>query len=625
MLERIREGSQGVWAMGILGLVILSFMFAGVGSYINSSGATVAANVNGEEITLDELEKAYQNERARMEQQYGDAFATLTSDAGYLQNFRKGILDRLIGEKLMDQAADNLGLRVSDEQIKKAIVSMNEFQIDGKFDNDRYLAILRQAGYQPSTFRDYMRVDMVRRQLSQSLIGSEFALLNEAQFAHMIQQQTRDLRYVTVPASKFNDKVEVSEEQISTYYQANISQFDTEEKVSLAYVELTLEDLMSDVVVTEQELSDYYQQNINDYRTSEERQASHILFESSEDDDSVLALAESVLAKVEDGGDFAELAKEYSSDTFSAENGGDLGWFGKGIMDPAFEEAAFELNAAGDVSSVVKSSFGYHIIKLTDVKPEEVTAFEDVKDEVTTKVKTSKAEEEFYALQLRIAEVAFEMPDSLEEVAAVANKSIQTTDLFTRVAPPQVVANPKVVASAFSDELIAEGVNSEVLELGTNHIMVVRVASHEEERTKALDEVNQQIKSTLLAEGAQQAARDWILDVKTQLANNEDITAKLDSMELSWEDKTAVTRNEAGVSRSIIEATFKLAENKTEVVDLITGDVSLVQLMKVNEGEAADSMQITSIQTQLASLKTQNLYSAVIESLRAEADIEILQ
>ena len=176
MLERIREGSQGPWAMGILALVILSFVFAGVGSYINSSASGAAASVNGDEIGINELERAYQNERSRMESQFGEAFATLASDAAYLQNFRRGILDRLISEKLLDQAAQELGLRVSDAQIKSAIVAMQEFQVDGKFDNDRYLAILRQAGFQTNNFRDYMRVDMVRRQLSQSLIATEFAL-----------------------------------------------------------------------------------------------------------------------------------------------------------------------------------------------------------------------------------------------------------------------------------------------------------------------------------------------------------------------------------------------------------------------------------------------------------------
>jgi peptidyl-prolyl cis-trans isomerase D len=625
MLERIREGSQGPWAMGILGLVILSFVFAGVGSYINSSASGAAANVNGEEIGLDELERAYQNERSRMESQFGDAFATLASDTAYLQNFRQGILDRLISEKLLDQAAQEFGLRVSDEQIKLAIVGMQEFQIDGQFDNDRYLALLRQAGFQTNNFRDYMRVDMVRRQLSQSLMGTEFALVGEAKAAYMMQQQTRDIRHLNIPASKFVDQVNISDDEILDFYQSNISQFDTQQKVSLSYVELVLDDLLSSIEVTDDELAEYYQQNLFDYRTDEERQAAHILFESADEDDAIATKAEEVLAKIQAGENFAELAKTFSSDTFSAENGGDLGWFGKGIMDPAFEDAAFSLANTGDVSGVVKSEFGYHIIKLTDVKPEQVNSFENVKQEITLKVKTLKAEERFYEISQRMSEVAFEVPDNLDEVADLAGKSISTTDLFSRANAPDVVSNPNVLSSAFSFELTEDAVNSEVIELGRNHIIVVRVAEHESERTKTIEEVKEQIQQTLAAQSAQQAARDWALELKVALANNDDVNPKLAALELSWEEKQAVTRNDPALSQTIVDALFKLSATDISVVDLITGDISLVQLTQVNSAAEVNAQQLTSLQNRLASSKSQIMYGAVIESLKAQADIEIYQ
>ena len=625
MLERIREGSQGPWAMGILVLVILSFVFAGVGSYINSSSSAAAANVNGEEIGLDELERAYQNERSRMESQFGDAFASLASDTAYLQNFRQGILDRLISEKLLDQAAQEFGLRVSDEQIKQAIVGMQEFQVDGKFDNDRYLALLRQAGFQTNNFRDYMRVDMVRRQLSQSLMGTEFALVGEAKTAHLLQKQTRDVRYLNIPAAKFIEQVNISDDEILNYYQSNISQFDTEQRVSLSYIELKLGDLLPLIVVNEDELAEYYQQNLIDYRTEEERQTAHILFESAEEDETIAMKAEDVLAKIQAGEDFSDLAKKFSSDTFSAENGGDLGWFAKGIMDPAFEDAAFALTNKGDVSGVVKSEFGYHIIKLTDVKLEQVDSFENVKEEITSKVKTFKAEERFYELSQRISEVAFELPDNIDEVADIAGKPIITTALFSRTNAPEAVSNPNVLASAFSAELIEDAVNSEVLELDSKHIMVARVAEHEPERTKAIEEVEEQIQQTLAAQAAQRAARDWALDVKTTLADSEDVIDKLAALGISWEEKQGVTRNDSALSQTIVDTLFKLSAADISVVDLVTGDISLVQLTQVNSPAEANSQQLTSLQSRLASSKSQILYGAVIESLKAQADIEIYQ
>jgi peptidyl-prolyl cis-trans isomerase D len=625
MLERIREGSQGPWAMGILVLVILSFVFAGVGSYINSSASGAAANVNGDEIGLDDLERAYQNERSRMESQFGEAFATLASDTAYLQNFRRGILDRLVSEKLLDQAAQDLGLRVSDEQIKLAIVGMKEFQVDGKFDNDRYLALLRQAGFQTNNFRDYMRIDMVRRQLSQSLMGTEFSLSSEANSAFIMQQQTRDVRYLNVPSAKFLAEIKISDDEILNYYQSNISQFDTQQKISLSFVELTLKDLLPDIDVSEDELLEYYQQNIIDYSTNEEREVAHILFESLEQDDAIVTKAEEVLVKIQAGEDFSELAKTFSSDTFSAENGGGLGWFGRGIMDPVFEDAAFTLANQGDVSGIVKSEFGYHIIKLIDVKSGKVNDFENVKEEITLKVKTYKAEDRFYEVRQRIAEAAFEIPDSLEEVAGIAGKDIITTDMFERVNAPEALSDPNVLASAFSFELIEDAVNSKVLELGSNHIMVIRVADHEPERTKSIEEVEQDIQQNLSAQATQRAARDWALIVKTALSEGTDVSDKLAALELSWKVQKAVTRNDANLSQNIVDALFKLSVTDTRVVDLVTGDISLVQLSQVNAAAEANVQQIRSLQSRLASNKTQVLYGAVIESLKAQADIEIYQ
>jgi peptidyl-prolyl cis-trans isomerase D len=377
--------------------------------------------------------------------------------------------------------------------------------------------------------------------------------------------------------------------------------------------------------VTEDELTEYYQQNLVDYRIDEERQAAHILFESTEDDDSIALKAEEVLTKIRSGEDFAVLAKTFSSDTFSAENGGDLGWFGKGIMDPAFEDAAFLLSSKDDVSDVVKSEFGYHIIKLTDIKPEQVDSFENVKEEITNKVKTFKAEDRFYEISQRLSEVAFEVPDNLIEVADIAGKSVNTTELFARASPPEAVSNPNVLSSAFSFELIEDAVNSKVIELGSNHIMIVRVAQHQPERTKALEEVNEQIQQTLVAQSAQQAARDWALEVKIALTDGEDVTAKLASVEINWEQKQGVSRKDVTLSQTIVDALFKLSAADTSVVDLVTGDISLVQLTQVSPAKEANAQQLISLQSRLASGKSQILYGAVIESLKAQADIEIFQ
>ena len=232
MLERIREGSQGPWAMAIIALIVLSFVFAGVGSYLTSPGTSAVATVNGEEISAQELDRAYQNQRAQMESQFGESVAQLFSSEEYLANFRRSALDRLISEKLIQQQASEIGLRVSDEQIRETIVQMPEFQFGGQFDNERFQTILRQNGFSPADFRNYLRIQMTQNQLAAALTTSAFALDSEVEEANMLQRQTRDAKYLMVSAASFADSVEVSEADIETFYNNNIA--------SVSYTHLTL-------------------------------------------------------------------------------------------------------------------------------------------------------------------------------------------------------------------------------------------------------------------------------------------------------------------------------------------------------------------------------------------------
>lgn len=624
MLEKIREGSQGVWAMVILGLVILSFVFAGVGSYITAPTDSAAAVVNGEEISQSTLERAYQNERARLESQFGDAFSALAADTEYLKNFRQGVLDRLIGDKLIEQTARELGLRVSDAQIRETIVAMPEFQIAGQFNNDRFQVLLRQAGYQPNTFRDYMRVEMTRQQVSRALLGSEFSLPGETKQVHELQQQTRDIRYATVSAQQFANDVTLSDEEINTFYQSNLDSFDTQEQVSVAYVELKATDLLPEMTVTEQDLLDFYDQSSGAYRTEEERRASHILVEFGEDKDAAKVQADELLNKVQAGEDFAELAKASSADSFSAENGGDLDWFGRGAMDPAFEEATFALANIGDTTEVVESEFGFHIIKLTDLKPEQVTPFEDVRADIENSVKNEKASERFFELQQRMSEIAFEVPDTLEDMVNELSLTVKTTELFDRNSAPQPISNPVVLTTVFGPELVEDGVNSDVLEVANEHIIVARVQEHEPARTKSLDEVKADIETRLKAQKAQQAAKEWSENLLVTLSTGADVSAELEGKSSQWQEQSEMARFGSGLDTSIATEAFKLsvAEGKsTAVVELNNGDVSVVELTKIHQPEEADSQELVSLGQSLESARSQEMFTALVESLKSHADI----
>lgn len=625
MLERIREGSQGPWAMIIIGLVVLSFVFAGVGSYLNSSGDTVAATVNGEEISLNELERAYQSQRNRMESQYGESVSALFADEGYLQQFRRGVLDSLIDEKLVLQKAEELGLRVGDEQIRNTIRNMPEFQSGGEFNNDRYLMLLRQNGYQPSDFRDMLRTQLTREQLTRALGVSDFALPGEAKRIYALQAQTRDARYLVIDAAPFADEVEITDADIQGYYDANITAFDTEEKVAVSYVKLSVDDLKDDVSVSDEDVAAWYEENKDQYRTEERRRVSHILIASEEDSEEAQQKAESLLAELKNGADFATLAEENSDDFGSAEEGGDLDYILPGQMDAAFDEAAFALESAGDITDVVRTEYGYHIIKLTDLQPETVKSLAEVQDSIKENLLTERATDKFYELQSRMAEVAFEVPDTLEEVAAVANKSVETTALFSSNDVPAVIDNPQVVSDVFSPELIEEQVNSDLIEMDANTVVVVRVSKHEPQRTKALDEVREAITASLRAEKAQQAAESWAESQLAELEAGNAIDDALTSRSLSWETAENINRADQQLPANVVSTLFTLApaEGKSRRVALLgSGDVALIELVDVHAPEAADDATVAAIQQRLAGVNSQSTYAAFVKSLREGADVE---
>ena len=626
MLERIREGSQGPWAMAIIVLIVLSFVFAGVSSYVSSSGVTAAAEVNGEEISQQDVERAYQSQRARLEAQFGESIGALFSDENYLRDFRLNVLDRLIADTLVLQKAEELGLRVSDKQIREAIVQMPEFQTAGSFDNERYLMLLRQNGFQPASFSDYMRQQMTREQLARAVSASDFALPAEVTLANALQQQTRNAEYLIVDSAPFASEVELSDEEVNTFYKANLAQFDTQEKVNIAYVVLSVDDLKGDVTVSDEEVEQYYTENNLLYKTAEERRVSHIIIEFGDDEAAAKAKAEAVVAELANGADFATLAQENSDDTFTAENGGDLDFITAGMMDEAFDEAAFSLAQVGDVSDVVETEFGYHIIKLTDIKPEEVTPLAEVSEEIRNQLATDKATDRFYSLQNDMANLAFEVPDTLEDVAGVANKPVKETGMVSAQLVPAPLNVPAVTSRVFDPAFIEEGLNSDLIELDDDTIVFVRIAEHEPQRTQSLDEVRTRILAQLRAEKAQQAAADWATNVVEQIKAGETPSLELGDVTLSWESKEALTRTSGELPRALVETLFTLgnaAPDNIDIAELGSGDVGIVKVTGINQPEALSEDDSAALAQQIATASAQTGYQAFIDSLRNAADVKI--
>lgn len=613
MLERMREGMQGPWAMGIVALIVLSFVFAGVGSYLAAPAETAVAKVNDEEIAERSLEIGYQNERARLENQFGEGISALFANPEYLANFKQGVLERIIADKLIEQKAIELGLRVSDQQVRETILAMQEFQVGGQFNNDRYNALIRQSGFQADTFREYIRLQMTKEQLSRALMVSDFTSEVESNRIFALENQTRDARFVEIPQDLFNASVTVTEDQIRQFYQTNIEAYDTEEKTSVAYVELKVADILETVETTDAELEAYYQLNIANYRTDEKRRVSHILLEL--DDSATVA---EVAAKLAAGEDFAELAKQYSIDTFSGENGGDLEYISLGDFDPEFDTAAFALTSVGEVTEAVSTESGIHFIKLTELTPAVTASLSDVIEEVKAAVKYEKASEEFFELQTTMADLAFEIPDTLEDVAEAVNRPVVVTDLFTRNSAPSPLNTPFALNNAFSEDFIAEDLNSDIIEVADEHIIVMRIAQHEPQRTQSLDEVRGLVEASLRADLAKEAA----LAFAQEAVDADDTVATLATQSLNLNAFTGLTRTATDANPVAVDALFTLAQaGDKAVVDLNNGNAGIVELVAVNATEASDEQALIALRNRIAGQRAQDEYQLFVEALKEQAEI----
>ncbi len=625
MLEKIREGSQGVIAQVILGLVILTFAVSGVSSYFNNTADQSVAIVNGEEISRAQFEQAFQGERARQEQQFGEMFSQFASNPEYMNKLRQSVLDRLIDETLVKQQAAKLGITISDAFLMDAIRGMKEFEVDGVFNNDRYLALLRQNNLTANQFRDLMRDNYSRMQLTAGLAGSEFALPSEMKLLVNLQQQTRDFDFAVIKAADLASQVTVTDEQLNTWYTMNQQRYATPEQVSLQYVTLKAADLAKDIKVEEADLETYYNANLARYQGEERRRVSHILLESEEENLDIYNKAAELLKELQAGADFAALAKQHSSDTVSAENGGDLDFITKGVMDPEFETAAFALAKTGDLTGVVKSSFGYHIIKLTEIEAAKVKPLAEVKAQILAAVQTEKATDKFTELQQKLAEVSFEVADTLDDAATAIGGVVQTTPLFSQADVPAELNFPALVNVVFGADFINSQTNSDVIEVAPQQVVVARLVEHKAPKTQSFEEVKAEVQTAFVTEKSGELAKTKAEQLAADITSGKTVAEVVAAQQLTLEKIVANPRFGGAMDAQIRNKAFEMAkpaEGKVTVAStaLQNGDAAVVVVNKVTEVPATTEPTVEELQGYATQLSQVN-YDLVRKALRENAEI----
>ncbi len=626
MLQFIRDRAQSWIAIIIVGMLILALGAFAWDSYFRTDPVVSAAFVNGEKVTAAEFQRAYQTQRARLQEMFGgiDIDKIIPDE----QKFKRDILDQLIREELIWQSAQKAGYRVSDAFLGASIREFPAFQTDGKFDREKYERLLRQNFWTPAQYEAVVRKEMIIQQYRQGILSTAWLTSQEQDYLIRKQEQQRDIGYIDVALTHFLDQVEVSDDEARAYYDDNGDRFMAPEQVAIEYIELSVDDLMPQVEVDDATLREIYESRRMEFVTPEQRRVRHILVEG--DDEAALERIRELRAAIEAGKPFEEVAKASSDDFGSAAQGGDLGFLDRdAMMDPAFADAAYALEK-GELSEPVKSAYGYHLIEVTEIRPKQVKTFEEVRAQLEEEYRRQQAEELFYDKGEILANVAFENPDSLEPAAEETGLSIETTPLFTRDGGLGIAMDPKVRAAAFSDEVLA-GNNSEPVELDDTHLVVLRVREHIEAQPRPFESVKEEILDLLRVEKASALAREAGDALLAALREGGDPARLAEEKGWSWRPLGLIKRDGGAIGdREVVEYAFRLphpqeGEKVFGAVAKGTGDYAVVVLSQVVDGdpEAIDeATRQALVQGRQRALGIAELVAAM-EELRRRADVVI--
>lgn len=616
MLQNIRDNSTGWISKTIIGLIVVLLSFTGFEAILSStSNSNNAAKVNGEEVTLNELADAKNLQRQQLLQQLGEDFdANLIDDALLSQ----AALNGLIARKLLVQAADQSDLAFSSAAVDQFILLAPEFQVDGQFNADRFDQVIRQMGYSRMQFRQMIAQEMRVGQLRAGVAGSAFVTEQEAQAFAQLERQTRDFTMLSI-APDLN-QVTVSTEEAEAYYNDNSAEFMTPEQVTVSYIELKKAAFFDQVEVDDEQLKELYEAEIANL--AEQRHAAHILIEISDEvsDEQAQLQAQQAFERLSAGEDFAVLAKELSDDIGSAQQGGDLGFATPGVYEPEFEDALYALEKE-QISQPVRTAYGWHLIKLMDVREADIPSFASLEEKLTQSLKAQQVEQRFVEAVKDLETVAYESSD-LQQPASELNLEIKVSEPFGRDGAQGLFSNRYVLDAAFSTEVLEEGANSMAIELDPDTTIVLRVKEHQRPESLPFVDVREQIQAQLIAQRAVEQAKS---QGEALLANLQEGKASKDN---NWQTVEAATRDLNSIDPQVLQAVFKLPKpdagaSQFAGVSLSNGDYVVLQLTGVNAAAAPlGSEELAQYKQVLASRVGQVDFNALMHQLELDAKIQ---
>ncbi len=629
LMQAIRHRAQSWIGWVIVILIVIVMAAFGLSSYLEPDSDVAVAKVNGTDIKYRRFQNAYETERSRMMQQLRGVDPAILENLG----LKETVLNRLIDEEVLFQKVLESGFAVGDVQLANYINQIQMFQREGRFDQETYERLLSASRLTAAEWEQGQRKVLMLRQPETVVVGS--ALVSNKSLEQLVkfQEEQRTFGYAVFSVADYMKDVEVSDDEALSYFEANKDDYMHPERVVVEYIELSLESLAKNVDVDEDAILQRYEDHKASFSIPERRRASHILIELDPEADEATAKAardkaEEVVKKLADGEAFDVLASEYSDDPGSASQGGDLGFFERGIMDKAFETAAFALEEIGELSPIVQSAFGLHIIKLTGIEPSTTKPIDDVRETLEADYRESVAESQFSDLAEELDTLAFEHPDTLSVAAEQLGLEVKTSNFFSRNAGQGIGQYPKIRAAAFDEDVLENENNSALIEISNGHVAVVRKKLFEPKKHKNFEEVKAQIVSKLTRDKAAELTKQAAQAIGEQVQAGVEIEPLLEPLGVTWQVSERVKRDDSSIDRQLLTAVYADRHPVGDQpvygeVELTGGDYAVYLLTVLIPGEitALSEQDLQALRERLATSRGRAEYVGLVNTWRDEAEI----
>ena len=622
MLEKFRSYAQTKAAQVILALILIPFALFGIDSYLNQAGNNLSiAKVNGYKIALPEYNRAIENVRNRMMSE-GKKVDPAMFDSF---EFRESVVDGLISKQLVNNDIKKSKFKITDQQLSQYIIGMPEFQKEGKFSQELYDKVLQNNQLTPKKFEESIRNDLLIQQVRDGLQKLTFIPPNNLAETLKATSQQREISVAEFKTKEYMAKANIAEKDIQAFYDQNKSKFLAPEQVKAEFVVFSLANILPTINVTDDEIKAFYKTNSDKYQNQQQREASHILIAASKnaapaEKAKAKAKAEDLLSQIrKNPKQFEELATKYSQDPESAKKGGELGAFGRGMMVKPFDDAVFSMKV-NEISNIVESDFGYHIIKLTKIIGEG-GGFDAMKPQIKAELIYQKGQEKFAALAEEFSNKVYEQSSSLDAVSKKFNLPIQKTDWIGRNDSDKFFKNETLMNALYSKESIKDHRNTEAIEVTPNNLISARVVDYKAQSTKPFADVKKNIEDYLKFEAAKKTVAS---EGEAALKTISDTSRKID-----WQPAVLVDRkNTKGLSEAVINHAYKMPTDKlpsySGFVDGNNGYV-IVKVNKVAFPNDNNEENKKTFASDYSEALTAEYLSAYIKGLKSKASVSVNQ